>query len=92
MKKIVRQQNYLKELIDTQGNRFLPRTALKCWLRSAVEPLLDTPESGVVLYRIENKDGLQGMLKRIEFSEIELSVAFPSSVKPLQEKNAISAL
>ena len=71
MKKIVRQQNYLKELIETQSNRFLTRQALKCWVRSALEPLLDAPEAGVVLYRIENKDGLQGLLKRIEFSEIE---------------------
>ena len=36
------------------------------------------PESGVVFYRIENKDGLQGILKRLEFSEIE-SINFESS-------------
>lgn len=71
MKKIVRQQNYLRELIESQANRFLTRQALKCWIRSAVEPLLDAPETGVVLYRIENKDGLQGLLKRLEFSEVE---------------------
>ncbi len=71
MKKIVRQQNYLRELIESQANRFLTRQALKCWIRSAVEPLLDAPEAGVVLYRIEKKDGLQGLLKRLEFSEVE---------------------
>lgn len=71
MKKIVRQQNYLKELIDTQDNHYLTRQALKCWIRSAVEPLLDAPEAGVVLYRIENKEGLQGLLKRLEFSVVE---------------------
>ena len=71
MRKIVRQQNYLKELIETQGNRFLTRQALKCLIRSALEPLLDAPETGVVLHRIEKKDGLQGLLKRLEFSEIE---------------------
>jgi len=71
MKKIVRQQNYLRELIESQGNRFLTRQALKCWIRSAVEPLLDEPEAGVVLHRIENKDGLQGLLKRLEYSEVE---------------------
>ena len=62
MKKIVRQQNYLKEMIDSQGNRFLSRQALKCLIRSAVEPLLDAPEAGVVHYIIENKVGLQGLL------------------------------
>lgn len=70
MRKIVRQQNYLKELIETQGNRFLTIQALKCLVRSVLEPLLDEPETGVVLYRIEHKDGLQGLLKRLEFSEI----------------------
>ncbi len=85
MKKIVRQQNYFKELIETQSNRFLTRQALKCWVRSALEPLLDAPESGVVLYRIENKDGLQGLLKRLEFSEIE-SISYADDSKNLLEK------
>ena len=40
MKKIVRQQNYLKELIETQDNKFLSRQTLKCLVRSALEPLL----------------------------------------------------
>jgi hypothetical protein len=71
MKKIVRQQNYLRELIDTQGNKYLSRQALKCLIRSAVEPLLDAPETGVVLHRIECKESLQGILKRLEFSEVE---------------------
>lgn len=85
MKKIVRQQNYLKELIDTQNNHPLTRQALKCWIRSAVEPLLDAPEAGVVLYRIENKDGLQGLLKRLEFSEVE-SHSFADNSNNLVEK------
>ena len=85
MKKIVRQQNYLKELIESQGNRFLTRQALKCWIRSVLEPLLDEPESGVVLYRIDNKDGLQGLLKRLEFSEIEC-YSYSDDSKNLLEK------
>ena len=85
MKKIVRQQNYLKELIDTQANRFLSRQALKCLLRSTLEPLMDAPESAVVLYRIDNKDGLQGLLKRLEFSEIE-SINYSDSSNNLKEK------
>ena len=85
MKKIVRQQNYLKALIEAQSNRFLSRQALKNWIRSAIEPLLDEPESGVVLYRIENKDGLQGLLKRLEFSEVE-SCNYSDESKNLLEK------
>ncbi len=71
MKKIVRQQNYLKALIESQGNRFLTKQALKCLVRSAVEPLLDEPESGVVFYRIIDTEGLQGLIKRLEFSEVK---------------------
>lgn len=85
MRKIVRQQNYLKELIETQGNRFLTVQALKCLVRSVLEPLLDEPETGVVLYRIENKDGLQGLLKRLEFSEIE-SIDYSDKSGNLVEK------
>ena len=85
MRKIVRQQNYLKELIEAQGNRFLTRQALKCLVRSALEPLLDEPEAGVVLYRIENKDGLQGLLKRLEFSDIQ-SINYADDSKNLLEK------
>ena len=85
MKKVVRQQNYLKALIETQSNRFLTRQALKCWIRSALEPLLDTPENGVVFFRIDNKDGLQGLLKRLEFSEIK-SINYSDESKNLVEK------
>lgn len=85
MRKIVRQQNYLKELIETQGNRYLTKRALKCLVRSAIEPLLDTPESGVVLYRIERKDGLQGILKRLEFSDID-SIDYSDKSANLVEK------
>lgn len=85
MKKIVRQQNYLKELIETQANRLLSRQALKCLVRSALEPLLDNPESAVVFHRIENKDGLQGLIKRLEFSEIE-SISYDDNSGNLLEK------
>ena len=85
MKKIVRQQNYLKELIESQGNRFLTRQSLKSWIRSAVEPLLDAPESGVVFHRIENKSDLQGLLKRLEYSEVE-TINYSDDSKNLQEK------
>lgn len=85
MRKIVRQQNYLKELIETQGNRYLTKQALKCLVRSIVEPLLDEPEDGVVFYRIENKEGLQGLLKRLEFSEIH-SIDYSDKSENLVEK------
>ncbi len=85
MKKIVRQQNYLKELIETQDNKFLSRQTLKCLVRSALEPLLDAPESGVVFYRIDNKEGLQGLIKRLEFSEIE-SINYSDEAGNLVEK------
>ena len=85
MKKIVRQQNYLKELIESQGNKFLSKQALKCLVRSALEPLLDEPESGVVLYRIDNRVGLEGLIRRLEFSEIE-SYSYSDNSENLLEK------
>ena len=71
MKKIVRQQNYLKELIESQENQFLTKTALRCIIRAVTEPLLDNPEEGVVLYRIIDKTGVAGLLKRLEFSPVQ---------------------
>ena len=68
MKKIVRQQNYLKELIESQGNQILSKSALKCIMRAVLEPLVNSPEEGVVLHRIENKTGIMGLIKRLEFS------------------------
>jgi len=85
MRKIVRQQNYLKELIESQGNRFLTKQALKCLVRSVLEPLLDEPETAVVLHRIENINGLQGLFKRLEFSEIE-SIDYSDKSGNLLEK------
>ena len=85
MKKIVRQQNYFKELIESQDNQYLTRQTLKCLIRSALEPLLDEPESGVVLYRIDNKDGLSGILKRLEYSDID-SINYSDNSGNLVEK------
>lgn len=85
MKKIVRQQNYFKELIESQDNQYLTRQTLKCLVRSALEPLLDVPESGVVLYRIDNKDGLSGILKRLEYSDID-SINYSDNSGNLLEK------
>ena len=62
MKKIVRQQNYLRELINSQENKAITKQTLRCVLRAVLEPLLDKPEAGVVLYRIINKTGLHKWL------------------------------
>ena len=85
MKKIVRQQNYLKELIDSQENRFLSRQALRCVIRGVLEPLLDKPEEAVVLHRIIDKAGILGLLKRLEFSEIE-DIDYSDDSENLREK------
>ena len=85
MKKIVRQQNYLKELIDSQENRFLSKQALRCIIRGVLDPLLDAPEEAVVLHRIIDKSGVLGLLKRLEFSEIE-GFDFSDESENLREK------
>lgn len=85
MKKIVRQQNYLKELIEAQNNQPLSKLALRCIIRGILEPLLDNPEEGVVLHRIINKSGIQGLLKRLEFSPVD-SYDFSDESGNLREK------
>lgn len=85
MKKIVRQQNYLKQLIDAQENHFLSKQTLRCVIRGVLEPLLDAPEEAVVLHRIIDKAGMIGLLKRLEFSEIE-DFDFSDESENLREK------
>ena len=85
MKKIVRQQNYLKELIESQGNQILSKSALKCIMRAVLEPLVNEPEEGVVLHRIENKSGIVGLIKRLEFSSVP-SFDFTDEGGHLKEK------
>ncbi len=85
MKKIVRQQNYLKELIESQNNQVLSKSALKCIIRSALEPLVDNPEEGVVLHRINDKSGVISLIKRLEFSSVG-SYDFTDESENLKEK------
>ena len=85
MKKIVRQQNYLRELINSQENKVITKQTLKCMVRAALEPLLDNPENGVVLHRIINRNGLLGLIKRLDFSDIE-SYDFSDESENLREK------
>ena len=85
MKKIVRQQNYLRELINSQENKLITKQTLRCAVRAVLEPLLDKPEAGVVLHRIRHKTGLNGLLKRLEFSEIE-SYDFTDESENLRER------
>ncbi len=85
MKKIVRQQNYLRELINSQENKVITKQTLRSMVRAALEPLLDNPENGVVLHRIINKNGLLGLIKRLDFSDIE-SYDFSDESENLREK------
>ena len=85
MKKIVRQQNYLKELIESQGNQIISKSALRCMMRAALEPLVDAPEEGVVLHRINNKSGIMSLIKRLEFSSVP-SFDFTDDAGLLKEK------
>ena len=85
MKKIVRQQNYLKELINSQENRPISKETLRSTLKGLLEPLLDKPEVGVVLYRIIDQTGLKGLIQRLKFSEIE-AYDFSDESENLREK------
>ena len=66
-------------------NALLTKRALYSLIRAVLEPLLDNPETGVVLHRIANKSGIFGLIKRIEFSDIE-SYDFSDESENLKEK------
>ena len=85
MKKIVRQQNYLKDLIESQENHILSKMTLRTVIRSVLEPLLDEPEEGVVLHRIIDRTGVMGLLKRLEFSTVQ-GYDFSDASENLKEK------
>jgi len=85
MKKIVRQQNYLKDLIESQDNPLLSKQALRCLIRGNLEPLLDNPEEGVVLHRISDTTSIIGLLKRLDFSDIK-SFDYSDNSENLREK------
>ena len=73
MVKYIKGKNRLKDLIYIQENKPCSEKAIQGVIRSMVEPLYENPEAkGVVLYRFKNKNDYEGMLKRLNYTSVDV--------------------
>ena len=68
----VKKHNNLKDLIYIQENKTLQKQTILGIVRTILEPVLDTPAAGVVFYRLKNKQGLESIFKRLEYSNVDV--------------------
>jgi len=69
---ILKKHNNLKDLIYLQENKTLQKQTIVGIVRTMLEPVLDTPAAGVVLYRLNDRKGLESLLKRLEFANVNV--------------------
>lgn len=73
MVKYIKGKNRLKDLIYIQENKPCGKKAINGMIRSMVEPLFENPEAkGVVLYRFKNENEYLGMLKRLNYTSVDV--------------------
>ena len=68
----IKKHNNLKDLIYLQENKTLQKQTIVGIARTMLEPVLDTPAAGVVLYRLKDRKGLESLLKRLEFANVNV--------------------
>ena len=66
MKRVVPKKNLLKNLIFLQENKTITRRTVEGMFRAFVEPLLNSPQEGLVVYRLLDKTPYQGLLSRLK--------------------------
>lgn len=69
MRKFKAKKNLLKEFIFNNGMKQTSEQTVKSLLRSIVEPVIENNSEGVVLVRLFNTEGLDGLFKRLEYSK-----------------------
>ncbi len=72
MRKFKSKKNLLKEFIFNNGMNQTSEQTVKSLLRSIVEPVIENNSDGVVLVRLFDTSGLDGLLKRLEYSKAGL--------------------
>lgn len=73
MVKYIKGKNRLKDLIYIQENKPCSEKSIKGVIRSMVEPLFENAEEkGVVLYRFNDNSEFAGMLKRLEYTSVDV--------------------
>lgn len=72
MGKVIKQKNKLKDLIYIQENKPCNRKTLENIIRAILEPVLNEPSSeGLLVHRFKDYDGVDSMMKRLEYTSIE---------------------
>ena len=69
MRKFKSKKNLLKEFIFNNGMKQTSEQTVKSLLRSIVEPVIEKGSDGVVLLRLFESQGLDGLLKRLDYSK-----------------------
>ncbi|MBQ2871824.1 HAMP domain-containing histidine kinase [bacterium] len=69
MRKFKQRKNLLKEFIFNNGMKQASEQTVKSLLRSIVEPVIESNSDGVVLARLFDTKGLDGLLKRLDYSK-----------------------
>lgn len=72
MKRVVPKKNLLKNLIFLQENKTITRRTVEGMFRAFVEPILNTPQEGLVVYRLLDKTKYQGLLSRLKYIDVKL--------------------
>ncbi len=73
MVKYIKGKNRLKDLIYIQENKPCSEKSIQGMVRSMVEPLFENPEEkGVVMYRFGDNSQFAGLLKRLEYTNVEI--------------------
>ncbi len=72
MKRVVPKKNLLKNLIFLQENKTITRRTVEGMFRAFVEPLLNSPQEGLVVYRLLDKTPYQGLLSRLKYIDVKL--------------------
>lgn len=73
MVKYIKGKNRLKDLIYIQENKPCSEKSIQGLIRSMVEPLFEnSEEKGVVLYRFNDNSAFSGLLKRLEYTNVDL--------------------
>ncbi len=72
MKRVVPKKNLLKNLIFLQENKTITRRTVEGMFRAFVEPILNSPQEGLVVYRLLDKTPYQGLISRLKYIDVKL--------------------
>ncbi len=73
MVKYIKGKNRLKDLIYIQENKPCSEKSIQGLIRSMVEPLFEnSEEKGIVLYRFNDNSAFSGLLKRLEYTNVDV--------------------